>query len=161
MHLSLTRWVRYEPTLPGNLDLPDGKRFYLELLSGMTKAQLFAMNEALKTRVRLGLDGKPRMPTPGEEEEDVCRLAEVAAGVIRLGSEPLTIDGVEVKELVDYLRPVRQQMAEYWFDELFGRLLEINRTEGMKAVFSVRPSGGSSGTPDPSSASKANQPAAP
>lgn len=39
-NLSTKKWVRYEPALPGNLDLPEAQRFYLEVCAGLTVVEL-------------------------------------------------------------------------------------------------------------------------
>ena len=75
--LSTKKWVRYEPALSGNSELPEAERFYLEVRAGLSVVDWDAARggffEAWRTADGLPLEGR------GE------RLAAPLDGVVRLG----------------------------------------------------------------------------
>lgn len=142
------RWVRLEPELGDNRKLPEAKRFFLEVAAGLTKDQMQALFEGLaeKTKTR---------NVEGKEMEDIFReyAADLAAAFgpfVRMGSEPLRINGAEVKTLADYFGVGVRQKAQPIITELFAAVRTANSVEGTRELFSGRHSGGFTFTGEPS-----------
>lgn len=131
--LSLSKWVRYEPSIPGNLELPAAERFYLEVHAGLTVEQFETM----------------RAPGPDGEtfEEARHRLATHLAGVVRLGAATLVLDGRPVEAVADYISAILCQSGQPLYQELLDKVRSCNSWEGTREVFSVRLSGSTASTP--------------
>lgn len=138
LSLKLQKWARYEPTLPGQSDLLPEKRFYLELLVGLTIVERTGLCEALGTG---GADGFTKALEP----------------YVRMGKVSLEVDGAEVTSLEGYLKALDTPAGALWRRELLEALLYFNSFGGMREVFSVRPFGGASSTADAKTASAASQ----
>lgn len=134
--LSMSAWVRFEPAIPGNLDLPQPERFFLELPAGLPKVRLAALAEEMRSAA------------------DRTQLAASIAAVIRLGSVPLVLDGAPVSSPQEYLEAIIGQAGTPLLEAMQDRLLELNSFGGARELFSGRPSGGTGTTPDPNAAQK-------
>lgn len=132
--LSLSKWARYEPSIPENLELPVGERFFLELHAGMSSIQFGAFVETLK-----GVD-------------DEASMAAALSPAMRMGSVPLTLDDVAVESVAEYIMLVAGQRGRPLLTELQEKLVWLNSYGGTREVFCVRPSGGSAFTVDQKSA---------
>lgn len=110
------RWVEYAPDLLGNLD--GDRPFYFLLNGSMSKEQLRAMNAALSAKV-----GPPKVaPLPDDatdeqkaahakamEDFEAAIIARDAAALepfVRMGDEPLTVDGKRINSLREYFELV-------------------------------------------------------
>ena len=67
-------------------------------------------------------------------------------GIVELGPVSVALDGKPVKRLGDYLTVIGVQKGRALLEELLGTIVYNNSTKGTKALFSVRPFGGSAGT---------------
>lgn len=143
-NLSTKQWVRYEPNIPGNLELPVAERFYLEVRAGLSTLELQAMRSGVAEVVAK------------DAESRHVELAAKLDGVVRMGAEPLSLEGVPVEGLAGYLAAVSTQVGMPLVTELFTKVNELNSWDGVRALFSVRPSGGGTGT-----ASTSTEPAGP
>lgn len=150
---SAIRWVRYEPDLGENRK--QKSPFFLEVASGLTKREL----ENLATRVKDATAVKGPPPAEGEDAEawldaardaQAERLAASYEGVVKVGSEPLSLKGKPVTGLVGYLRLIITQQGFFLLRELAAAVRNANSLEGVEALFSERHSGGFSFTGDPS-----------
>lgn len=142
-NLSLAKWARYEPSIPGNADLPVAERFFLEVASGLTVVRFQEMLDALRAAT-----------TP-------AGIAAALDGVVRLGTVPLTLDGEEIRTAADYVEQLLEQRGVPLFAELQERLGHWNSYGGTREVFFERPSGGIASTPGPSTDPGSVQTAAP
>jgi len=128
--LTGSRWERYVPDLGDNRTLE--RPFFLLVRGGLTEAQLQEHGEKLRS-----LDGTPES------------AARALADVVRLGDEPLTLDGQAVTTLEEYVRAVwTASRFDVWL-ELVRAVAWHNSLEGRRALFSARLSGGWASTPAP------------
>lgn len=142
------KWVRYEPDLGGNRQLPEAQRFFLEVACGLTKLQLERLYE------QLGEKSKDRQ-TEGKTLEELfteyaADLSDVLGCFVRMGKEPLKLNGAEVKTLADYLEVAVRQHGQPLVTELFTAVRTANSVEGTRELFSGRHSGGFTFTGEPS-----------
>lgn len=181
------RWERFEPHLGDNLELPPERRFYLEVASGLTKEQLEAFERATVTVDLVASAEKELQPErdrmeavqkdPASTSEQVTAALEEWATkfqnavnqalaahferaltpVVRLGAEPLTVDGTAITTLRAYLDLIVKLGGQYNLRELASTVRGYNTLEGAKALFSERPSGGGSSTRAKSSAAEAQR----
>jgi len=128
------RWERFEPHLGDNLELPAGRRFYLELASGLSKAQLEAFGMAHREAMK---------ETP---EASVAPTAKALESYVRLGAEPLVVDGQPVDTLEKYVGLCFSTPGLFNLVELTNTLAEFNSLGGTFSHFSAWRSGGVSGT---------------
>jgi hypothetical protein len=128
------RWERFEPHLGNNLELPPKQRFYLEVASGLTKAQLEAF----------GVEHRKAFGASAEATVDPM-TAELSKHV-RMGSEPLIVDGVQVATLRDYVALCFSSPGLFNYMELAEAVVEFNSVSGTFSHFSAWRSGGTSGT---------------
>jgi hypothetical protein len=126
--LTLAKWARYEPSIPGNADLPAGERFYLELHAGMSTVAFGALLEALK------------------DAKDAAAVAAALSPSVRLGAVPLTLDGESVDTLEKYVAAISEQRGSPLLFELQERLVWFNSYGGTRELFCVRPFGGTAST---------------
>lgn len=149
--LSSKKWVRYEPSIPGNAELPEAQRFYLEVQAGLS---VLEYSDASKTFFDVWSTIKRDDPQLG------AKLAEPLAPFVRLGKEPLTLNGEPVVDLASYIQTFAQTIGAPLLVELIGCFGWHNSYEGQRVVFSVRSFGGSTGTASPQTEPAENQPAA-
>lgn len=131
----LWSWARFEPSIGDNLELPVGKRFFLELAVGLTKVELDAWQADLKAAV----EDKPDATFHG-------RLARAYERFVRLGSEPLSLNGQPIATLEEYFAALWEQPGAFLLQELGQQLVWLNSFDGARGLFSVRHSGGSIST---------------
>lgn len=132
--LSLQKWARYEPSIPGNLELPEAERFYLEVAAALPVVRFQALVEQ------------------ASEAKDEATAISAVSEVVRLGKVPLVLDGVEVATLAEYLAAITAQRTMPLWNELTERLVHFNTYAGIRELFSARPSGGTASTPAPNTA---------
>lgn len=129
--LSSTMKVRFEPSIPGNSELPKAERFHLLLSSGVSITRMQALLESAR-------DGSFESAETG---------AKALEGMAWLGSVPLELDGEKVETMEQYLGALLKQSGVPLFLEMLERLKEINSASGAKLVFCERPSGGTASIP--------------
>lgn len=157
-------WRRWEPGLGGNRELPVNARFYFELGVGLTKVEIRALDKAIHADVDLSDERKAieelgATEMTGEEKEaalvvivakvDAKKAAHLAAALepyVRMGAEPLRLNGVDIKTVGDYLAAVASEEGEFHATELVQALRNLNKIEGTRELFSERLSGGTSTT---------------
>ena len=128
--LSLNKWARYEPSIPGNLDLPAAERFYLLVNASMPAIDF----ESIVSDIR-----------SAKNDSD---LAAALSRAVRMGDVPLTIDGRPVLNSQSYLELVLSHRGAPLWSELQERVMTLNSFEGVRELFFVRPSGGTVSTPE-------------
>lgn len=138
-NLTMRKKVKYTPNLPGNLELPEAERFHLWVTAGLSVLQYQAITKAFA-----GVD-----LSDGGEVKNLEPLLEALDGVVSLGDVKLTIEGVDVPDLLSYLKLMATQNGWFFWFDLMGKLAELNSVSGTKALFSERPSGGTAGTAAP------------
>lgn len=123
-NLTLNSWVRYVPNLGENrtLDAP----FYLEVKASLTKAQYADYLEKFQAA----------------DKESAEALEGAFGGIVRMGTEALSVDGKPVSTLREYLELVAQQKGAELLFELVGAITWYNSVEGAGKTFSERLSGG-------------------
>lgn len=149
--LSSKKWVRYEPSIPGNAELPEGERFYLEVQAGLS---VLEYSEASKAFFAVWESGKR------DDSELGAKLAAPLERFVRFGKVPLTLNGAPVTDLATYLQAFAQQIGAPLVVELIGCFGWHNSYEGQRVVFSVRSFGGPTGTAAPKTEQAENQTAA-
>lgn len=149
--LSSKKWVRYEPSIPGNAELPEAQRFHLEVQAGLS---VLEYSEASRAFFDVWSTGKRDDPELG------AKLAAPLLPFVRLGKEPLTLNGAPVAGLAEYLHAFAQQVGAPLVVELIGCFGWHNSYEGQRVVFSVRSFGGSTGTASPQTEPAGSQAAA-
>jgi hypothetical protein len=145
------RWVRYEPDFANNLEQEPGARFYLEVATALTKEQLADWGKRLADEMSAAADNVP------------AALARGFEGVVRMGGEPLTVDGAPVATLEAFLALVSGQADAGMADvlDLSTTVRRFNSMEGSRALFFERLSGGSTTTRFPRTGKARSQTAAP
>ena len=128
------RWERFEPHLGNNLELPPKQRFYLEVASGLSKAQLEAFGKAHQAALK------------GTMEESVGPMAAELAPYVRLGAEPLIVDGQAIDTLEKYVGLVLGAVGLFNLIEVTQAVVDFNSINGSFSHFSAWRSGGTSGT---------------
>lgn len=141
--LSLKRWARYEPSIPGNAALPAAERFFLEVQGGLSTLEV----RAFFTQFLEATTHEAR--------------AELLAKVCRMGSVPLKLDGAEVTGLDGYLAAIWGERGQMLLTEALEMVTKANTYDGARELFSGRPSGGSASTADASTAKVVSRTAAP
>lgn len=145
--LSVVRWERYVPDLPGNRASP--QPFHFQLNASMSKEQARELRHAMEP-----LEPAPDAAPVSPDERRKAKVARYAAALepyVKLGPDPLSLDGQPVKSLLEYLDAMSQLEFEAYFYEVGWSLQRINSVEGLTAFFSERLSGGFTTTPAPSS----------
>lgn len=135
--LSSKKWARYEPSLPGNAELPEAQRFYLEVAAGLSVIEYAAASDGFFSEWRA---------TETDDKTIGARLAKHLGPFVRFGAEPLTLDGEVVDDLARYLQVISEQRAAPLVIELIGCFGYHNSYEGQRELFSVRSFGGTTGT---------------
>lgn len=150
-NLSRIKWSRFEPDIDNNRHLPEGQRFYMELARGLSKEEMAAFRASFfQSQISDGLEGEALKKAEADWRD--ARVASLLPHV-RLGKTPLVLDGGEaVATVAQYLGLFAEQASLYQWIELARELMHINSVAGNEALFSARPSGGSSSTADQSSA---------
>ncbi len=145
------RWLRYIPDLGDNRELP--KPFYLELTSGLTKLALAGFYERLRVWSEEKHEGA---------EAFVEATTALLSPHVRMGAEPLSLEGRPITTLREYIAMGLDVLGESPVLELVRMVREYNELgEGPKLVFFERPSGGTSTTPIPSTERAASEMVAP
>lgn len=142
------RWLRYVPDLGDNREL--AAPFYVEVASGLTKVQLSDYHAALRAWGE----------TKHELEAFAAATTELLTPYVRMGREPLSVQGRRVLDLGAYIALGMEVMGESPVLELLRVVREYNELGGPKVLFSAPPSGGTSSTPAPSTG-RAGEPMAP
>jgi hypothetical protein len=155
MNLTRTfRWERFEPNLGENLELPEEKRFFLLISSGLSKVAMAELSGRFE-------DLQKRLASEEMTEESLIDALEaVYNGTIKVG-EPSTIDGKKVDTFRDYLAVVVGVTGLYSWLELFTALRDFNSYSGTRALFYARRSGGISSIPAQSAAKNESATVAP
>lgn len=172
------RFEKYVPVVGGNdkLQVP----FYFDLACGLTRAQMNALDkavsaiferevkEAWESLGELPKDSSPEQRAEHEEaraalmlEAEIKGIARVLEPYVKIGAEPLTIDGQPIRTLEQYFRAVALVADQAAMEEPLRALRLANSLGGAQVVFSKRPSGGSTGTRSQPNGSAGNQTAAP
>lgn len=147
------RWQRFVPDLGDNRDLP--KPFYLEVAVGITREQLDQLLAAGKE-----LHEKAYVDGPAGVVAAVDDLAKMLSPFIRMGKEPLVVDGKTVASLRDYLELCASMPNLVNALELPMAVRFCNQLGGDQELFFERLSGGFSSTPAPNGARAGSQGAA-
>ena len=126
----LYRWERFAPDIGNNRELE--QPFYLELAVGLTKEQM----TELRAKVTEAMS---------PDDRDV-RLAEALSAYVRLGAEPLLIDGKPVSTLQEYFATCATLVNAANLLEVPRAFAEANSFGGMSEVFFERLSGGFTST---------------
>lgn len=156
------RWVEYPPDLLGNLEAE--RPFYFLLHGSLSKAEVRALREATSRKV--GPELPAELPEDATEEQRVARAAELEAHseetrkaivardaaalepYVKLGEEPLTVDGKRIATLRDYFELVMSPrlMGLNAYFEVQKALIAANTMEPRVSFSSGRSSGGSTST---------------
>lgn len=148
----LFRWEKFVPDLGDNKEQP--KPFFLEVASGLSIIERQDVGNALKVAME-------ELKDDFTTDAYAARAAVALQDVVRMGPEPLTVKGAPVASLEEYFRLVLPfPGAPNWF-EVLRAVTDSNSSEGAKALFFARHSGGSVGTPAPSAAKDGEVTAAP
>lgn len=154
---SVTRWQRYVPDLPGNREAK--APFYFELNASLTKEQLRAVRtkaEPLPEPIGAG-QAPPPMDPEASRQARVKRYAEAFTPYVRLGAEPLKLDGADILTLEQYLDAMSRLAFEGWFLEPGIALQHANSLGDLVGFFSERLSGGFTSTTAKSSGQAESQ----
>lgn len=152
----VTRWQKYVPNIGENLSLE--RPFYVEVLVGITKAQLRQVEEAQKSM--------PPPPEGATEEQlleaDLSHLDKVLSPFVRMGAESLHVGDRHIRTLHELLK-LYSEMADgqHAMLELSAAVAWFNSAGGRTQDFYARLSGGSASTPFPRSGSGRSQRAVP
>lgn len=166
---NLTRrftWKKWAPDLGENRELPEPV-LYLEIATGLTKAQLDAIGETLRTARDVTFE-QPDFAALPEGERGAAAEKALAAYIaklrgvvvaalspfVRVHGGPHTVDGLPLATLDDYLRLTEEaaDMGVRARAELEAAVLRFNSVEGPDTLFSLRRSGGGASTPPRSAA---------
>jgi hypothetical protein len=142
-----TRWVEYVPDLLGNRACE--RPFYFEVSGSLSRAQLDALRAAVSKRSALDPPGEGATDEAVKAYREATRLELVARYAtalepfIRLGDEPLTVEGVAIKTLADYLDFATSKLTGLaTFTEPWQALLAANTMDARTPFFSAQLSGG-------------------
>jgi|GEM_PF-7118872 len=137
----LHRWEKYVPNLGENRSLENP--FYLEIASSLSKQEYTDFMDRWG-RVKEKLS---------ESEEDPAKAAEafvwIVGDTVRLGSEPLSIQGKPITDLKSYFEAVLGLAGTYNIHEMLGVIARFNSVEGTRELFYEQASGGSFFTASP------------
>jgi len=137
--ISIDRWERLEPRLGNNLTQPQAKRFYLEVNASLTKAQLVAFQDAQVAAMNASNDAK-------DFSRSVKPMTDALAPFVRMGAEPLLVDGKPVATLEQYVELCLSMAGLFNLLEMTRTVREYNELGGTFAHFSKWRSGGDFGT---------------
>lgn len=126
-NLSLAAWEKYVPTLGDNKT--QERPFFLMVKSGLTRTQF----EGLLEKVGEFRNKKDNSPEA---------LVGLFGDLVKLGDEPLSVDGEPIKDLLGYMRLVASQVATPLLVEMVGAIRHFNSVEGVQEAFFARLSGG-------------------
>ena len=124
MSVTLWRWEEYAPDFGNNREVPRAEQFRLRVKAGISKARF---TRFLEEKERTSAD---------DWDAALSDLVEVA--------QPVTLDGVEVKTLKDYLSIALEQRNGQMLLELVGAVTYFNSIAGARSFGSGRASGGGS-----------------
>jgi len=103
---SLIRWQQYQPDIGENRSL--ARPFFVEIAVGLTKPNLQALSDVSEPPLLPPRDESAPAVTPEELEAAlqarVDALAAALAPYVRMGTEPLSVDGVAVDTLPKLLK---------------------------------------------------------
>lgn len=152
---TLIRYQRFAPDLGANRELE--KPFFVELAVGMTKLQLKALADTVDT-----VDEKAT--GMGDEEyleHAVKKMADALAPYVKMGTEPLVVNGKRIETLSELLTLYATLASgPAAMLELSTALRWFNSIGGATALFFERLSGGSVSTTPRSGAQGGKQRAA-
>jgi len=165
------RWEKYPPVVGDNDKLP--VPFYFELACGLTRAQMRQLDLAVEkvfsvdVKAAFASVSEPDLEKLPKEErraafaawQETTAVAVLEAEIVgvsaalepwvKMGAEPLNIDGQPIRTLEQYMRAVSQVADQAAMEEPLRALRAANSLGGAQVVFSKRPSGGSTGTRSP------------
>lgn len=140
------RWERFIPDLGDNRE--QEKPFFIEIASGLSILERKDVVDAVRV-------AQTSSYTEGMGPEEYLKasapvVATALQGIVRMGSEPLTVGGKSITSLAEYLEFVLAfPGSPNWF-EILKAIVDFNSADGARALFFARHSGGLSGIPDPS-----------
>lgn len=160
------RWLQYPPDLFGNRSLE--RPFYFDVAASLSKEQMRVLKAAL-TAPAAALEPLPVDAT--EEQRDardetiraevVGRYAVAMEPFVKLGNEPLVIDGKRLGTLREYFDLVTTKVAGTGaFFEVSSALFDANTLSTDQLFRFGRPSGGFTSTTGPNSGRGGSGPAA-
>lgn len=139
---SVHRWRRLVPEIGDNQTQP--KPFFLEVAEGVTNARMAEFAAARKALAE-AKDGKGK-PLPNEEL--VPYMKAVVDGLVRMGSEPLSLNGKKIETVDDYLLICACSANFFLWFELAGTIDKMNSIPGGAELFWLRQSGSTPTTQD-------------
>lgn len=126
---TLHRWARFAPDIGNNRELPAGEQLVIEVATGLPKAAMSSLAEAIQ-----------------QAETDEARVAALSP-YVRLTGGPHTLGGQPVTSLADYYAVCAQLAGGYNLRELFASVPHFNSLAEADAVFYERRSGGTAFMP--------------
>lgn len=166
---NLTRrysFKKWAPDIGENRELPE-PALYLEIATGLSQAQIDAIDEQLKAARSVEL-AKPDLAALPEAERNAAAMAALKGYIeklcdvmadalgpyVRVHGGPHTVDGQPLATLADFLRLTAQSadMGVNARAELEAAVASFNSMEGPDELFSLRRSGGLASTPTRSAA---------
>lgn len=143
------RWEKFAPDLGNNLDLPEDKRFNLEIASGLPPARLVQFEEDIGKAAKAD-----------NVVESAVLYTAAMEGLVRVVGEN-TIAGIQVNTLKDYVALLmgtpETSVDLFNLIEVTVALREFNSLTGQARLFWRRHSGGLLSMPGQSVAKNANQ----
>lgn len=132
-NLTLARWRRWALNLGDNLEQPTAAQAYVEVRGGMTKLELEALDDKLRD-------------VPETPEAAGPYMAKALEGLVRLGKEPLRVDGADIDSLEKLCALMVGEASMGLLIDVVGGVRYWNGVAGARESFSARLSGGASGT---------------
>lgn len=143
------RWEKFAPNLGNNLELPEDKRFNLEIASGLPPARLVQFEEDIGKAAKAD-----------NVVESAVLYTAAMDGLVRVVGEN-TISGIQVNTLKDYVALLmgtpETSVDLFNLIEVTVALREFNSLTGQARLFWRRHSGGLLSMPGQSVAKNANQ----
>lgn len=122
------RWEPFAPEICDNRELEPQEQFVVELAVGLSKTQLTELAAAFDQVLA--------------SAERVKGMVDLFTPFIRLGSEPLTVDGKAITNLPEYFEWCAGLHNAANLLELPNALAKANSVQGMHETFFARLSGG-------------------
>ncbi len=145
---NLIRWQRFEPDIGENRQ--QKRPFYVKLAVGLTKPDLKRLSEAVEDRSAPRADDAPPLTddeTQAALEQRAEKLAAALSEFVRLGDEPLTVNGEAIDTLPKLLKLyARIAGGSVAMLELSMALRWFNTAGGQTQLFFGRLSGGFAST---------------
>lgn len=126
--LSAQTWERCPPNLGDNRK--QERPFYFLVRANLTIAERDSYVDRLSSLI-------------GSKDTTPEKLAELLGEFIRMGDEPLTVDGKPIASLLDYLHLLNTLAGTPLVNELFGWVPYVNSMEGARDRFFEQRSGAS------------------